>query len=224
MKLSKLPDGASSGRKDSLDKYNNSEKRRAAERRYRERHRERIRERNRKWNLENPERRKLLARTSYERNKEKRLQLSKQWYEANKDRKSATCKAWWEAAKRGGKAAEYVVRRRQKQKLEPFSRLVSAAKARARKSGLEFNLTNEWASSATDGTCAISGIPFVVAVGKPSPFSPSIDRIDQTRGYTTDNCRIVLWAVNRFRGEDSDEVLLHIAEAIYRRALEKKEG
>lgn len=224
MKLSKLPDGASSGRKESLDKYNNSEKRRAAERRYRERHRERLRERCRKWNAENADRRKEISRASLERNRERRAALGRQWYEANKERKSLASKAWWENAKKTGKAAEYVVKRRQKQSLTPFSRLVSAAKSRARKAGLEFNLTNDWANGATDGTCAISGIPFVIAVGKPSPFSPSIDRIDQTRGYTTDNCRIVLWAVNRFRGEDSDEVLLHIAEAIYRRALEKKEG
>jgi hypothetical protein len=219
-----MPEQELSGRAASLDKYNNSEKRREAERRYRERHRERLRERGRKWNEENAERRREIAQASYSRNKEHRLELSRNWYEENKGRKLATSKAWWDKARESGKATEYVVRRRAKQHLKPYSKVIAGAKARAKKAGLEFDLTNEWASEVSDGRCCLSGIPFVAATGKPSPFSPSIDRIDQKRGYTKDNCRLVLWAVNRFRGEDTDEVLLHIAEAIAKHATEKREG
>ena len=30
-----------------------------------------------------------------------------------------------------------------------------------------------------------------------APFKASIDRIDSTRGYTRDNCRLVCWFVNQ---------------------------
>lgn len=227
MKLSKtsaVDDGALSGRAASLDKYNNSEKRREVGRRYRERHRERLRERSRKWNEDNAERRKELSRASYARNRDHRLELSRKWYEDNKERKLATSKEWWDKARASGKAAEYVVRRRMTRGDNPYRHLIAAAKGRAKKSGLEFDLTNEWANAVSDGRCSLSGIPFIAANGKPGPFSPSIDRIDQKRGYTKDNCRLVLWAVNRFRGEDTDEVLLHIAEEIAKHATKKKEG
>lgn len=45
--------------------------------------------------------------------------------------------------------------------------------------------------------CSVSGQPFTLEVisGK-RPYAPSIDRIDSSKGYTADNCRIVCVAVN----------------------------
>lgn len=47
--------------------------------------------------------------------------------------------------------------------------------------------------------CAITGVRFsdkVVESARINPFSPSIDRIDNARGYETGNVRIVIFAVN----------------------------
>jgi hypothetical protein len=77
--------------------------------------------------------------------------------------------------------------------------LVKNARARARAFGREFSINADTITAAlVRGTCAVSGIPFVLdahGVGQ-HPLSPSIDRIDSSRGYTDDNVRVVVWAVN----------------------------
>jgi hypothetical protein len=50
------------------------------------------------------------------------------------------------------------------------------------------------------------------------PYSPSIDRINPLKGYTQDNSRWVLTAVNSFKGEMSDAEMLTIARALVDRA------
>ena len=43
-----------------------------------------------------------------------------------------------------------------------------------------------------------------------NPLSPSIDRIDSTKGYSNDNVHIVLWQYNLMRGELTDDQLFDI--------------
>ncbi len=45
-------------------------------------------------------------------------------------------------------------------------------------------------------------------------FSPSIDRIDSSKGYTPDNCQFVLWAINVFKGDGTLEEMYEIATAL----------
>ena len=83
--------------------------------------------------------------------------------------------------------------------------LWSKAKVRARKKGLEFTLSRApLIASLERGTCPITGLPFYFGLGDARagrqrtthPLSPSIDRIDSSRGYTDDNVRVVCWAIN----------------------------
>lgn len=82
--------------------------------------------------------------------------------------------------------------------------IYQGAKQRATKKGLDFDLEVEWILAKLEtGVCELSGMPFNFGYetsrqnpGKKNPHSPSIDRVDSTKGYTKDNCRIVLWAVN----------------------------
>lgn len=72
---------------------------------------------------------------------------------------------------------------------------ISDAKYRAKKKQLEFNLTPEWYINKIEtGICEATGLSFT-NYGEDGrargPFGPSIDRIDPTKGYTTDNSRIV---------------------------------
>lgn len=47
-----------------------------------------------------------------------------------------------------------------------------------------------------------------------------MDRIDSSKGYTQDNCRFILFAVNSFKGVGTDALMLEIAQAL----LERRPG
>jgi hypothetical protein len=50
---------------------------------------------------------------------------------------------------------------------------------------------------------------------------PSIDRIDSSKGYTPDNCRVVLWIINQAKNDISEDdfqaALRQVAEAMLER-------
>jgi len=67
------------------------------------------------------------------------------------------------------------------------------------------------------GHCQLTGLPFdFMPTNKTykNPHAPSLDRIDSQKGYTKENCRIVLSAVNDALGEYDDEIALPILEAM----------
>jgi hypothetical protein len=92
--------------------------------------------------------------------------------------------------------------------------IVRGAKHRSIKNGHEFDLTLEWARERWTGHCELSGLPFDWSRPKLHEFSPSIDRVDASKGYTQDNCRFILQAINAFKGSWSDETMFMIARAL----------
>ena len=67
----------------------------------------------------------------------------------------------------------------------------------ARERGIDFDLTREWIESnfLTD-VCTVSGIELYYGPDEWHPRKATIDRIDSSKGYTMDNCRVVCLAVN----------------------------
>ena len=101
--------------------------------------------------------------------------------------------------------------------LEPWRYIVNGARARAKKNGLEFNIDIEWGYRTYTGRCSLTGISFVRNHGAGSSFLPesaSIDRIDQNKGYTKDNCRWICAGINCLRGIGDDETMYKIALAL----------
>ena len=102
----------------------------------------------------------------------------------------------------------------------PWYAMLLAAGDRSRNSGLEYNLTKEWAEKTYTGLCCLTNIPFITSYDKPAgksgcrPYSPSIDRINPLKGYTRDNCRWVLFAVNSFKQQMTDQEMYAIAHAL----------
>lgn len=97
----------------------------------------------------------------------------------------------------------------------PWRRVVINAKQRAKKKKLPFDLTFEWAKERWTGFCEISKMPFAPRYGGPSGiFSPSLDRIRASEGYTQQNCRFVLMGVNGLKNDGTDEAMYLVAEAI----------
>ena len=83
---------------------------------------------------------------------------------------------------------------------------------------MEFDLTREWAEEKIEaGVCEVTGLQFEYSKdGKDrfQPFIPSVDRIDSSKGYTQDNCRMVVWIYNMAKAEWSDDIVLRMAKAL----------
>ena len=92
--------------------------------------------------------------------------------------------------------------------------IARTARGRAKKLGVEHNLTREWVEKTWTGRCAITNIPFVLRSSSITAFSPSIDRKDNAKGYTQGNCRWVLFGVNAMKNVGTDADLKFIASAI----------
>jgi hypothetical protein len=102
---------------------------------------------------------------------------------------------------------------------KPWKYLLQSRRLDAVKRSLVYELSDEWAIARWTGHCEISGLPFSKqgeGTG-PHPMSPSIDRTDQSIGYTQNNCRFILWAINGMRGRGTDETMYMIAKAIVAR-------
>jgi hypothetical protein len=62
------------------------------------------------------------------------------------------------------------------------------------------------------GKCAISGMPLTTYFN--SPFKASVDRIDSSLGYTTDNVQLVATMVNTAKNKYSMEEFLEMCKAV----------
>lgn len=76
---------------------------------------------------------------------------------------------------------------------------------RARKKGIEFTLTE--ADIVIPDICPVLGIPLVKGIGQPHMASPSMDRIDNSKGYTKDNTEVISMRANLLKADATiDEI------------------
>lgn len=86
----------------------------------------------------------------------------------------------------------------------PEKRLWCSAKLRAKKRNLEFSI--ECSDIFIPDTCPVLGIPLRQG-GYNSPNSPSLDRIDNTKGYTKSNIQVISHRANTLKSDASLEEL-----------------
>lgn len=103
----------------------------------------------------------------------------------------------------------------------PWRILLASAKVRAKKNLIPFSIDAKWCEARWTGKCELTELPFVLGAKGRIAMSPSIDQIRAGEGYTPDNVRFVLWAINAAKGSDTDETLYRIAEALISRAFRK---
>lgn len=100
-------------------------------------------------------------------------------------------------------------------------RALRLAKKRASERGREFDIDEQWVSDELERNgylCQLTGIAFDVSIveGGARPFGPSIDRLDNSRGYTKDNCRIILTSMNIMLNTWGDEIFEKVAKSFIR--------
>lgn len=101
--------------------------------------------------------------------------------------------------------------------LKPAKRMLHAAKKRAKDRGLPFDLLEE--DLVFPSHCPILGIPLITHAPRHSSKKhvASLDRIDNSKGYTKDNVEIISWQANVMKSDCSPELLVKFAIEILKR-------
>lgn len=152
---------------------------------YREKHKERLLEEARQRYKDNPEYTKKHSSLWHEKNRERSLENKREWNKKNRERISAKDRALRETS--------------------PEVFLLSGAKTRASKRGLEFDLVLE--DIKVPAVCPLLEIPLVIGQGKVAPGSPSLDRIDNGKGYVKGNVWVISYQANSMKNNSSAEEL-----------------
>lgn len=143
----------------------------------------------------------------YQNNKEQVKAKAKQYYHDNKEKVLEDVKKYREAnrPKIQEKGREYYRR-----KLK--NRLLNAARARSRKYGYEFDLTEK--DIVLPKYCPLLGIEmFVTESRKGSKHSSfSLDRIDSSKGYTKDNVWVISHKANSMKSDSNYEDFKKMAD------------
>lgn len=157
---------------------------------YRAANREKIRETDRKW---------------YANNSEAVKEKSRRWNEANLDKHAANQRAYRERNIEGYR--EY-----QRDRADTYvaQRLIYAAKARAKKKGIDFDITVDDIEIPTH--CPILGVELSRGTKESKDNAPSLDRINSKRGYIKGNVHVISWRANRIKNDASREEVALLLE------------
>jgi len=84
----------------------------------------------------------------------------------------------------------------------PINRLITAARYRAKDKGWDFDIKNS--DVLLPKTCPVLGIKIDYQVkGRMRDEAPSLDRIDNNKGYIKGNVCVISWRANRLKGDAS---------------------
>lgn len=103
-------------------------------------------------------------------------------------------------------------RRKKSYDNNPITRMLMNAKARCRKYGFEFNL--EYNDIIIPDKCPLLNVPFELGTKDNYSFSPTIDRIDSSKGYIKDNVKVISMLANRMKSNATKEQCFQFAKNI----------
>ena len=89
---------------------------------------------------------------------------------------------------------------------------VSSAKARSKKRGIEFNLDTKHVYAITSTHCPVFGLEFLFGGNKNiRPASPSMDRLDPSKGYIKGNVVVISMKANMIKNAYSSKDIAAVA-------------
>jgi len=91
---------------------------------------------------------------------------------------------------------------------------LSRARARSKIKNIEFNLTIEYLKSIypKNNMCPLLNIPLDWQSSHNHPSTPSLDRVDSSKGYIKGNVQWVSWRANVLKNNATPEELLRLAQ------------
>lgn len=119
------------------------------------------------------------------------------------------------------KRALYLQRKRQEFLRGYVKHMINNAKRRAEEKGISFELSED--DIIIPDKCPILEVPLVVGTKGDYEYSPSIDRVDNSLGYTKDNIMIISKKANSMKNSASPTELKMFCKNILRYSLNSKE-
>jgi hypothetical protein len=183
--------------------YSSKEARQA----YYEANKEKHREYAKAYYEANREKRREAKKAYREANKEKCREATKAYYEANREK----CKAYYEANSEKRREYYKAYREANREKIREAG-LFNGAKQRAKAKGLEFNINKE--DIVIPEVCPVLGLRLVQGSGGHHAGSPTLDRIDPSKGYVKGNVRVISYRANLLKSDATlEELELILADA-----------
>jgi hypothetical protein len=169
--------------------YRDAEKRKAKHKEWSAKNPHKIKEYREKWAIENPE----YSKTYASKNKEKLTKYKSKWYLDNAERISKMNK------EKDSKSLE-----------SRLSRILRSRKSRAKKMGIEFDISAK--DIEITEFCPLLGVKLEFSGVPWNPNGLSVDRIDPKKGYIKGNVWIISYRANRIKNDASLEELLMISQ------------
>lgn len=165
------------------------------------------------WLRNNKETVSAHQKKSRAKHLEARKQNQKEYYQANRERLIEKQRQYYK--KNSETIKEY---QRNRRVAHPEFALLRHAKERAKKWGISFNITKKDITIPEE--CPFLGIPIFVGSNALCDNSPTIDRINNGKGYTKKNIIVISYKANRIKNNATFEEF----ETIYLNWKTKKEG
>lgn len=110
---------------------------------------------------------------------------------------------------------ERYLKNRRRQKVDHWAKqLLSGAKYNSKSRAHDApTITEAWILSQPL-CCPYLNVPLIPSVEPHNHWQPSLDRIDNSKGYTPDNVRLTSWAWNQMRGKLSLEAALMLLDVV----------
>ena len=93
---------------------------------------------------------------------------------------------------------------------DPRRRMVYAARKRARRDGVPFDIV--YTDFTMPAICPITERPFVIGRGRPVDDSPSLDRLIPALGYVKGNVAVLSHRANKIKNDATPELLMRAAQ------------
>lgn len=180
---------------------------RLSSRRWKERNEEHCSIKSKLWREKNPERNRLQSSLWAKANPDKVKKTNREQYLKNRESRLDYQKAYMEdpvAKAQASERAKNLIAR------NPKNNMVDQAKIRARKRGLEFSISSS--DFEIPEICPVFGIKLERGEGKQHDASPTLDRLNNEKGYTKDNIKVISWKANRMKG---DHTLLELQTLVH---------
>lgn len=127
----------------------------------------------------------------------------RKWSKANPDRVRATARRYY--AKNREKVNQYQ-RDWRADRTEGY--LLSSARRRAKKKGIDFNI--EISDISIPAVCPVLGVALDRTADKWGDNSPSLDRRDPSKGYVKGNVRVISLRANRLKNDATPQELWNL--------------